>query len=137
MHSWARLVVLELLRYDAERGTLRQRSIDPLIAAVLEEMSHRIDQLTTLEDLARCSGFSAQHLNRVFRRILGVTPLKYLMRMKLERSAQMLMDGRQTVAAIAATVGFDDPYYFSRVFRRHFGRSPAQYRDAAISKSPS
>lgn len=137
MPSWSRLVVMELLRYDAQQGTLRQRSIDPLVAEVLEEMNQRIGQPTTLEELARWSGFSPQHLNRVFRRILGVTPLKYLMRMKLERAALMLVEGRLTVAAIAAAVGFEDPYYFSRVFRQHFGRSPAQYRDAAGSKNPS
>lgn len=137
MPSWGRLVVLELLRHDAGQGTLRQRSIDPLVAEVLDEMNRRLDRPTSLDDLAQWSGFSPQHLNRVFGRTLGVTPLKYLMRIKLERAALMLVDGRLTVAAIAAAVGFEDPYYFSRVFRQHFGRSPAQYRDAAGSKNPS
>lgn len=137
MSSWSRLVVLELLRHDMSMGTLRQCSIDPLVAQVLEEMNHRIDRPTTLDDLAKWSGYSPQYLNRIFGRTLGVTPLKYLGRMKMERAAQMLVDGRFTVASIATAVGFEDPYYFSRVFRQHFGRSPAQYRDAASSKYPS
>ena len=130
MPSWARLVSLELIRHDAAAGTLRQRPIDPLVVAVLEELNQRIEEPVTLDDLAHLSGFTPQHLNRVFRRVLGTTPLQYLARMRMERAAVMLADGRWTVRAIAKKVGFDDPYYFSRQFKSHFGRSPAQYREA-------
>jgi AraC-like DNA-binding protein/quercetin dioxygenase-like cupin family protein len=135
--NWATLVTLELLRYDADRGTLRQRPIDPLIAEMLDELNRRLDRPTDLDDLARWSGFSAQHLNRTFRRLLGVTPLQYLARMRMENAAALLGDGRWTVRAIAAKCGFEDQYYFSRAFKRHFGRSPSQHRDAAGSENPS
>jgi len=135
--SWATLVTLELLRYDAARGTLRQRAIDPLIAEMLDELNRRLDKPTNLDDLAQWSGFSAQHLNRVFRRELGITPLQYLAKMRMERAATILVDGRWTVRAVAAKCGFDDPYYFSRLFKQHFGRSPAEYRRAAGSENPS
>ena len=85
---------------------------------------------TTLDWLSERSGFTPQHLNRVFRGLLGVTPLQYLNRMRMERAASLLADGRLTIKAIAREVSFDDPYYFSRQFKQHFGRSPAQYRDA-------
>ena len=58
MPSWARLVVLEMLRYDAGQGTLRQREIDPLVAGVLEEMNHRLVWFILLNDLVEWSGFS-------------------------------------------------------------------------------
>lgn len=130
MSSWARLVVLELIRYDAEKGTLRQRPVDPLAAGVLEDLNHRVSEPTTLDWLSERSGFTPQHLNRVFRGLLGVTPLQYLNRMRMERAASLLADGRLTIKAIARQVSFDDPYYFSRQFKQHFGRSPGQYRDA-------
>ena len=130
MPSWARLVVLELIRYDAEKGTLRQRPVDPLVAAVLEDLNQRIAEPTTLDWLSERSGFTPQHLNRVFRKLVGVTPLQYLNRMRMERAATLLADGRLTIKAIARELSFDDPYYFSRQFKQHFGRSPLQYRDA-------
>jgi AraC-like DNA-binding protein len=137
LKNWAPLVTLELLRYDAAQGTLKQRDVDPLVAELLDELNHRINHETTLDDLADWSGFSPQHLNRLFRRVLGVTPLQYLARMKMEEAASLLADDRWTVAAIARKLGMDDPYYFSRLFKQHFGRSPSQYRDTAGSKNPS
>jgi AraC family transcriptional regulator of adaptative response / methylphosphotriester-DNA alkyltransferase methyltransferase len=82
----------------------------------------------TLDQLASRSGFSPQHLNRVFRRTLGVTPLQYLNRRRMEHAAALLRDGRLTVSAVGQQVGFADPYYFSRVFSQHFKQSPTEYR---------
>ncbi len=134
---WNQMIVLELLHDNARRGLLKWRVSDPLVAAMLEDLDQRITQPVTLEDLARRSGFSAQHLNRIFRRALGVTPLQYLARARMEQAARLLRDGRLTVRAIARNLGFDDPYYFSRVFTQHYGHSPARYRLAADSDSPS
>lgn len=137
MSAWGRLITLELFRYDAAHGLLKQRPIDPLVADIVDELSQWIDKPLSLDDLAAQAGYSPQHLNRVFRRVLGVTPLQHLTRLRMERAAALLAEGRLTIKAIAPAVGIDDPYYFSRVFRQHFGRSPAQYRTAAGSNSPS
>ncbi len=137
MRSWARLVVLELFADNAARRLLAHRQVDPLIAAVLEELTRHLDQPPALDDLAAWAGYSPQHLNRTFRRTLGVTPLQYLARMRMQAASRLLMEDRLSVAAIARKVGIDDPYYFSRLFKQHFGQSPTQYRDSAGSDSPS
>lgn len=137
MHAWADLIVRELLLATAARGDLRENALDPVVAATLEELQRRIAQSTTLDDLAARAGYTPQHLNRVFRRALGVTPLQHLARLRVEHAAALLREGRLTVAAVAARCGFTDPYYFSRVFHAHTGRSPARYRDEAGSDSPS
>lgn len=130
--AWARLLALELLRYDAELGALRQHQVDQIVTGVLAQLGERLHERTTLQDLAAHVGFSPQHLNRVFRRVLGVTPLQYLTRMRLDRAATMLAEGGHSVATVAQTFGYEDPYYFSRIFKRQFGRSPAHYRDVFI-----
>jgi AraC-like DNA-binding protein len=135
--GWGQLITIELFRHDARTGQLKYRIADPLVAAMLEDLDKRLDQPVTLEELATRSGFSAQHLNRVFRKSLGVTPLQYLMRTRMERAALLLREDSMTVRAIGQQLGFDDPYYFSRVFSQHFGQSPAQFRAAAGSDSPS
>jgi AraC-like DNA-binding protein len=134
---WSHLIAHELFRHNAKLGLLRYRAADPLIAGMLEDLEKHIARPVTLEALARRSGFSAQHLNRTFQRVLGVTPLKYLSRLRMERAAELLRDGRLTVSAVAAAVGFDDPYYFSRQFHAHHKISPSAFRDAACSDSPS
>ena len=133
---WAPLIVRELFRFAAERGLLRHRQADPLVAAMLEHLDRCIARPVRLAQLAERSGFSAQHLNRLFRRVLGVTPLQYLARTRMEQAAALLREGRWTVNAVARKVGFEDPYYFSRLFHRHHGQSPSRFRAAAGSDYP-
>jgi AraC-like DNA-binding protein len=134
---WSQLIIRELFRHDARLGLLHDRPVDPLIAGMLEELDRGVARPMTLSELAQRSGFSAQHLNRVFQKVLGVTPLQYLARLRMDRAAQLLRDGRFSVAAVAKAVGFDDPYYFSRQFSEHHQTSPSQYRAQACSDSPS
>jgi len=134
---WSPLICNELFRHCAQRSTLHYRTTDPFIAGMLEDIGRRIAEPVTLAQLAQRSGFSAQHLNRVFQRTLGVTPLQYLARTRMERAAELLREGRLTVGAVAAAVGFDDPYYFSRQFSQHFGVSPSRFIQTAGSDSPS
>lgn len=137
LSHWTRLIVPELFLYDERCKTLRPRPIDPIVAEMLETLPKRLDRPTTLRELAKEAGYTPQHLNRLFRRSLGVTPLQHLGRMRMERAASLLAEGTWTVAGVARRVGFEDPYYFSRSFKQHFGRGPSQYRKAVGSDSPS
>ncbi|HYE04072.1 MAG TPA: AraC family transcriptional regulator [Planctomycetota bacterium] len=121
---WTALVTKELWRHDARLALLSPRPADAMVAEMLATIEGRIDRPTSLADLARIAGFTPQHLTRRFRRALGVTPMACLMAMRLERSARLLRDGRLTVRAIAESVGFADPAYFSRAFKARFGHSP-------------
>ena len=136
LSSWGRLVTLEMLRHDDAMGLLDHSVEDPLIVEMLRELDRRITEPTSLSDLAGWSGFSAQHLNRVFRQALGVTPLQHLARLRIDKAAGLLREGRLTVQAIAEQCGFNDPYYFSRAFKQHVGQSPADYRQVARERAP-
>ncbi len=134
---WSSLIGYELIRRDAAHGLIKNEKHDPLIVTMLEELEQRIATATTLTDLEEVFGYSAQHLNRMFRRELGVTPLQYLTSLRLDTAAEALAHSAKTVKAIAASVGYDDPYYFSRLFTQHFGESPTEHRLRASSDSPS
>lgn len=136
MPGWAHLIVHELIRHDAQADLLRQGVADPLVAQLLEYLAEHLADRITLDDLARWSGYSAQHLNRLCGESLGLTPLQYLMQMRIERARAMLSECRLTVAAIGKAVGFDDPYYFSRAFKQHTGLSPRQYQQQSCSDYP-
>jgi len=126
--GWARLIVLELLHDDATQGRLAPRPVDPLVRAGLELITRSLADKVPPADFATHLGVSPQHLNRLFRRTLGVTALQYSTQLKMTHAAGLLDQTDQTVRAIARQVGYDDPYHFSRVFTRHHGVSPARWR---------
>jgi AraC-like DNA-binding protein len=128
MPGWAHLIVLELLHDDAATGRLLPRPVGPVVRAALELITQRVTERVPPADLARELGVSPQHLNRLFRRTLGVTALQYSTQLKMTRASALLDQTDLTVRAIARHLGYDDPYHFSRVFTRHHGVSPARWR---------
>ena len=66
--------------------------------------------------------------NLRFQQATGLSPLEYVHTLRLEEAKQHLETGDEAVEAIAQAVGYEDAAYFSRLFRRKVGLSPAQYR---------
>jgi AraC-like DNA-binding protein len=73
-------------------------------------------------------GMSDSHFARCFRQEVGVTPIAYLNRYRVNQAKELLSSGNKTVTEIAMAVGFSDSSYFSKVFRREVGVSPSDYR---------
>ncbi|MEX0775948.1 MAG: AraC family transcriptional regulator [Phycisphaeraceae bacterium] len=135
--GWARLIVLELLLRQSPDEHRDSAAVDPLLRRVLEILQERVAQDLDLAELARLVGYSPQHLNRLFRKALGVTPLQHHRRLKLERAAHLLAHGGLTIRAAGAAVGFPDAFYFSRVFHKEMGLSPSDYRRSTESATSS
>lgn len=79
-------------------------------------------------EIADAIGVSEDYLSRVFHSDLGLSPWDYLNRYRIEQSKGMLRHSSTPIRVIACQVGFRDPLYFSRVFRRLTGRSPSAFR---------
>ncbi|MCI8600713.1 MAG: AraC family transcriptional regulator [Oscillospiraceae bacterium] len=80
------------------------------------------------EDIASFVGVSPSHLYRVFSLELGVSPTRFLTNYRLSEAAALLQSTGMSVSEVAASVGFKDPLYFSRVFRKVKGVSPSAYQ---------
>jgi len=78
--------------------------------------------------MARLSGLSERSFKRRFRQATGMPPLEYVHTLRIEEAKQMLESGEAPVEEVAAEVGYEDPGFFSRLFRRKVGLSPSQYR---------
>jgi AraC family transcriptional regulator len=99
---------------------------------LLHDIRGRLDGNVSLEALAARAGWSPFHLHRAFRRVVGETPKQYTLRVRLERAAARLAAHDDAVLDIAISEGFSSHEVFTRAFRRHFGRTPASYRVAAL-----
>ena len=80
-------------------------------------------------ETARRLGMSVGNFQRVFRRLMGISPKAFAMQMRLENARRALEIGRRSIAEIAADSGFADRYAFSKAFRDYAGCPPAAYRE--------
>lgn len=129
----ARLVSV-FLRLATEPPLTRTRH-DWIEAAVAHIEGHLTEPLR-LPDLARRFGCSEGHFCRIFRARTGYPPILYLLRARVTRALHLLQHTHWPVAEIGRAVGFENPFYFSRVFRRLQGCSPQQYRRTLPRNAP-
>ena len=81
-----------------------------------------------VEDAARECGLSLAQFRRLFKEKLGVTPVEYKNSLVMKKARSLLRSTDMTVAEIAASLGFDDIYSFSKFFKRNAGISPTEFR---------
>ncbi|WP_116200202.1 AraC family transcriptional regulator [Amycolatopsis circi] len=100
------------------------------VQAVVAAMRERLAEPITLADLAGEVHLSVFHLVRVFKEATGVTPYRYLTRLRIDEAKRLLRDTDLTVSQIAGRCGFASPAALSTAFLRHTGTRPSAYRDS-------
>lgn len=113
----------------------RPRSLHPAVIAATDLFHADPGLPWTLPELARRVHLSAPYLCRCFLRDLGISPLRYLERYRLELAARLLLDSDLTISQISTQVGIADPNYLARRFRAAHGFTPSRYR-AAFAAPP-
>ena len=99
-----------------------------LINLATHYMNENIDKKLKLEDIAQHFGYSTSYFYRLFFKSLGFAPMDYFNQLKIYRSCYYLLSTSWHINEISSNVGFDDPYYFSRIFKKKMGVSPSKYR---------
>ncbi len=87
-----------------------------------------------LSDVAQALYVSPSHLSHVFKEETGQTVLQYLTDLRIREARALLRTTDLSVGEVAQRVGFDNPSYFSRWFRRHAGTSPSDYRKGQLGE---
>ncbi|MFD0619926.1 AraC family transcriptional regulator [Paenibacillus sp. GCM10027629] len=95
----------------------------------LQYMSAHIEQPITLHELAEQAKLSVPHYSARFKEATGYSPIDYFLRLKIQRACQYLDLTDQSIKEISLQLSFQDPYYFSRIFKKIIGKSPSAYRD--------
>jgi AraC-like DNA-binding protein/quercetin dioxygenase-like cupin family protein len=101
------------------------------IAETLSYMERHYAEKITMKDLVRIAHMSESSLLRTFRRALGVTPIAYLIHLRIRRAMDIMRNEGANVTEAAFRVGFSDSNYFSRQFRKVMGTSPRRFMKGA------
>lgn len=91
-------------------------------------MRENIRKRLSLKQIADYLGISSSHLSSVFQKKTGYSPLNYLSHLKIQEACHYLDFSDMKINQISLMIGFDDPFYFSRLFSKVMGVSPSDYR---------
>ncbi len=92
------------------------------------------DQPVSLEEIANLVELSTNYFSNLFRETTGETFIDYMTRIRLDKAKDYLRENNYSLKEISFMLGYKDPNYFSRVFKKYFAMSPKQYQQAILKK---
>lgn len=119
---------LEKLKYRMKK---LDSKIDPRIQVVVDYIALHPTEKYTPERMAQMAELSKQRFSHLFKEQLGKSPMMYIKEIRMTNAARRLLVNDDNVSDIAYSVGYEDPNYFIREFKKAFGYTPNQYRKAA------
>lgn len=105
-----------------EQDSLFVKRLDSIVYSRLGEQDLSVDKVAGLLHLGRTIFY------KKVRGTTGYTPNEYIRVIRLRKAAELLKEGEKNVSEVAYAVGFDNPYYFSKCFKKQFGMPPSHYR---------
>jgi AraC family L-rhamnose operon transcriptional activator RhaR/AraC family L-rhamnose operon regulatory protein RhaS len=101
------------------------------IAKVISHIEQHFAESISLEKLAAVAHLSRSNLTRCFRLAMDISPIEYLIKLRVRKAAELLRGSDVKILGVAFAVGFTDGNYFARQFRQIMGLSPKEYRRLA------
>ncbi|EHQ29146.1 helix-turn-helix domain-containing protein [Mucilaginibacter paludis] len=98
------------------------------ISSSIAFMKQNIHDFFSIEELARQQNLSVSHYSKLFKIKTGHSPVQYFNQLKVHKSCEYLYFSSRSIKEICAELGFEDPYYFSRLFKKCTGLSPSNYK---------
>ena len=123
--------IWELFSLLMEQGQGQEDYIKKALSVMNAEYGTGI----TVKDVADLLGLDRSYFSTMFRRTLGIPPQKYLMKLRLEKAAELMTVYGEKPSTAGSSVGYPDLYHFSKMFKAHFGLSPRNYQRQYLERA--
>jgi AraC-like DNA-binding protein len=120
-------VLLVRIREETRLGPRPESAAQRSYARCREFIQTHYVEVSSMAEVASLCNVDRAYLSRLFHRFGDETPLQFLTRLKMDRAADLILRNGYRVKQAAAAVGFEDPYHFSRVFKRVHGVAPGRF----------
>ncbi len=117
----------ELIRQSHTHGNKRSYS-RAYVENALRFIECNYTSDISVADIARYIRISRSHLYKLFTEVMGTSPKDYLMNFRLNQACGLLRNGDMTISQVSASVGFKDPLYFARIFKKNRGMTPGEMK---------
>ncbi len=119
------LILAETYHREKSNSTLEQNKH---VTNVVKYMYGHLDENLTLDQIVEEFDLSKSYLNAVFQKYTQHAPMDFFINLKMKRACELLRSTDTYVYEVAQRLGYSDPYYFSRIFKRVVGMSPSEYK---------
>ncbi|MEM8850845.1 MAG: AraC family transcriptional regulator [Pseudomonadota bacterium] len=138
--AMARVFLVKLLQKYGQRRpeevALSAKFTSAHYRRVLAHVRDNLDRTIALDDLASDVGMSPSHFSRVFKEVMGKTPMQFVMSYRIEQSIRMMEDPDLQLGQIALDCGFADQAHFTRSFKQLIGMTPSAHRATQALPAP-
>lgn len=124
------------LTADTETRTHAAAPYNVHVTRAMRLFEENLNTNISVTDVARAIGITQAHLTRLFTCHLGVSPLQYYRRLRMDVAASMLLDSTRSVKEISWELGYSNPFHFTRSFTRYADMSPSEYRRQYYRTNP-
>jgi len=122
---------LNLLLTGVESRPIRSVS---RVHTLFNEIESQLHLAWTVKHMASRCYISEEQLNRIAKKLYGMSPRAKLIQLRMEKATDLLQYQEWSIAMIALRLGYRDPYNFTHRFKKYFGCSPSQYRKSLVVK---
>lgn len=136
IQTYLEQLLIFLLRTITKEGSLvsfpkKGSQEDPLVSAIKQYFAQHITDTVRVEDICNEFDYSRSFLNKRFQNETGQSLAAYFTALKIEEAKRLIRDSDLNFAQISERLSFDNPQYFSRVFKNHTGMTPTEFKNRA------
>lgn len=130
-------VAFEALQLIIDKSKLKEdaakriRHYD-ILRPALDIISTNLHETLSIQQLAKTCALSRPQFHHIFKEMVGIAPLEHQRNLRLAEAKRLLLEGSMNVAQIGESLGWPDPFHFSRIFKKNCGYSPRIYRNRCI-----
>lgn len=134
----SRSYLMELLYYirflhsDNDTVDVKEKTSSDMVSDIIEYLSEHISERVTVEDIVKEYSINRNILNQIFIKEVSMTCMNYFEKMRMSLAQTMLAETELQIAEIADRVGYPDPNYFAKVFKKYTGVTPSKYRESSM-----
>ena len=125
--AYMRLLIAPFIK-DANKNSLNPYTGTSRFQEIIKYINTNISKPITLNELAGLANLNHAYFSSLFTKHMGVSPIRYVNTKKVEKAQTLLLSTTKTLNEIAYALGYDDVFYFSRMFKKITGLPPIKYR---------
>jgi len=110
------------------KTTFRIGHEDPLMEEIASLLKEHAFEKVLIKDLAKKTGMSPVQFSRRFHAVFGLTPMNYINTIRIQQAQNLLLETSLNLQKIAEMCGYENDFYFSRIFKKKVGMSPSKFR---------